>query len=389
LIKATGKSCLIIAGEKSGEEHALSFFKELKFNSPDTKFFGVGGVDLKVAGMELLYDLKDFSSWGYSDVIFKIPFYIKAMNHILDEVEKRNCKVAILIDYQSFNLKLAGKLKDRGVEVLYYVAPQAWAWKEYRVKKLSAYVNTLFTIIPFEKNWFRERGVKKVISIDHPLWTTYEKDLASFSAKVFENNSKNPMRLLLLPGSRHFEVQLLLPEFFQSIISLKKEFPLEVSIVKSSSVKEELYEPYNQYFDKVYTNDDLVLALKNADFAIAASGTVTLTCALFEVPTVVCYKTSLLNAFIFEAIVRYKWFISLANIIQNRTVFPELLQDQVSSYNIVSHLKFWYYNKSEYLELKEQLKQTKKLVRGEGVDIPQFIANVINNSYGKKPDTLT
>lgn len=384
-----GKSCLIITGEKSGEEHALSFFKELKFNSPDTKFFGVGGEDLMKAGVELLYNLKDFSSWGYSEVIFKIPFYIKAMNHILDEVEKRNCKVAILVDYQSFNLKLAGKLKERGVEVLYYVAPQAWAWKEYRVKKLSEYVNTLFTIIPFEKKWFHERGVKKVISIDHPLWTTYEKDLASFSSSSFSLTSKKPMRLLLLPGSRHFEVALLLPEFIQSIRLLQKEFPVEVSIVKSSSVSENLYESYNQYFDKIYTSEELVTALKAADFALASSGTVTLTCALFEVPTVVCYKTSLLNQFIFEAVVRYKWFISLANIVQKRAVFPELLQDQVSSYNIVSHLKFWCNNERDYSELKEQLKQTKKLVRGEGVDVPQYIANVINYSYGKKLDSFS
>ncbi|MBC7540316.1 MAG: lipid-A-disaccharide synthase [Bacteriovorax sp.] len=384
-----GKSCLIITGEKSGEEHALSFFKELRFNSPDTKFFGVGGEDLKSAGLELLYNLKDFSSWGYSEVIFKIPFYIKAMNHILDEVEKRNCKVAILVDYQSFNLKLAGKLKARGVEVLYYVAPQAWAWKEYRVKKLSAYVNTLFTIIPFEKKWFHNRGVKKVVSIDHPLWTTYEKELKSFSSTFFVPGNKKPMRLLLLPGSRQFEVALLLPEFIKSILLLQKEFPLEVSIVKSSGVSENLYESYNQYFDKIYTNEDLVIALKSTDFALASSGTVTLTCALFEVPTVVCYKTSLLNQFIFEAVVRYKWFISLANIVQNRTVFPELLQDEVSSYNIVSHLKFWCNNERDYRELKEQLKLTKKLVRGEGIDVPQYLANVINYSYGKKLDTFS
>ncbi|MDO9183572.1 MAG: lipid-A-disaccharide synthase [Bacteriovorax sp.] len=384
-----GKSCLIITGEKSGEEHALSFFKELKFNSPDTKFFGVGGSDLQAQGVELLYNLKDFSSWGYSGVLFKIPFYIKAMNRILDEVEKRNCKVAILIDYQSFNLKLAGKLKARGVEVLYYVAPQAWAWKEYRVKKLSEYVNTLFTIIPFEKKWFLDRGVKKVISIDHPLWTTYEKELRNFSSNIFATESKKALRLLLLPGSRHFEVALLLPEFIESLKLLAKEIPIVVSIVKSSSVSEDLYAPFNQYFDKIYCNEELISALSEADFALASSGTVTLTCALFEVPTVVCYKTTLLNQFIFEAIVRYKWFISLGNIVQNRLVFPELLQDEVSSYNIVSHFKFWYYNNRDYRELKEQLKQTKNLVRGEGVDIPQYIANVINYSYAKKPDSFS
>src|SRR4051812_36921836 len=126
-------SCLIITGEKSGEEHALSFFSELKKKSPDTQFYGVGGDELQSAGLELLYHLKDFSSWGYSGVITKIPFYLRAMKDILAEVDRRGTKVAILVDYQSFNLKLAGKLKEKGVEVLYYVAPQAWAWKEYRV----------------------------------------------------------------------------------------------------------------------------------------------------------------------------------------------------------------------------------------------------------------
>ena len=377
------KSCLIITGEKSGEEHALSFINHLKFATPDTKFFGVGGDDLKAAGVELLYHLKDFSSWGYSEVITKIPFYYRAMNVILAEVDRRQTRVAILIDYQSFNLKLAGKLKERGVEVLYYVAPQAWAWKEYRVKKLSQCVHTLFTIIPFEKKWFLERGLKKVISIDHPLWTTYQKELMYFQTKIAEK----PVNLVLLPGSRNFEVQKLLPEFIESLIELKKEMPLRVSIVKSSSVNNNLYQSYNQYFDKVFSNEELVIALTEADFAMAASGTVTLTCALFEVPTVVAYKTSLLNQFIFETLVNYKWFISLANIVQNYSVFPELIQDQVNSYNIVSHFRIWYYNKSHYLKLKEQLKKTKDLVKGEGVDIPQYMANVIDNSYGKKADT--
>ena len=100
------KTCLIIAGEKSGEEHALSFFNDLKKASPDTTFFGVGGDELKNEGLELLYHLNDFSSWGYSEVVTKIPFYIKAMNHIVEEVQRRGCKTAILVDFQSFNLNI-------------------------------------------------------------------------------------------------------------------------------------------------------------------------------------------------------------------------------------------------------------------------------------------
>lgn len=373
-------SCLIIAGEKSGEEHALSFFSELKKKSPDTQFYGVGGDELERDGLELLYHLKDFSSWGYSGVITKIPFYLNAMKAILEEVDRRGTKTAILVDYQSFNLKLAGKLKEKGVNVLYYVAPQAWAWKEYRVKKLSQYVHTLFTIIPFEKKWFFERGVRRVIGIDHPLWTTYQKELTGFQSREMGS----PVHLLLLPGSRRFEVESLMPSFIEAARTLGKDIPLRISIVKSSSVSEELYEPYNKYFHKVYTNEELVSALKDADFAFAASGTVTLTCALFEVPTIVCYKTSLLNQFIFESFVNYKWFISLANIVQNRSVFPELLQDQVSGYNIVSHFKFWYYNREKLRETKQMLSETKHLVRGEGIDIPAYMADVIKSSYGKK-----
>ncbi|MBC7429096.1 MAG: lipid-A-disaccharide synthase [Bacteriovorax sp.] len=375
------KSCLIIAGEKSGEEHTLSFFNDLKKASPGTIFFGVGGDELKKEGLELLYHLNDFSSWGYSEVIAKIPFYKKAMDRIVEEVISRNCKTAILVDFQSFNLKLAGKLKEIGVEVLYYVAPQAWAWKAYRVKKLARSVHTLFTIIPFEKKWFNDRGVSKVISVDHPLWTTYKDDLMAFKKEV---EVKSPVKILLLPGSRKFEVDKLLPIFIESIKELKKEFPIRVSIVKSNSIPQALFDAYQKYFDVEYTNENLIDALKEADFALAASGTVTLTCALYEVPSVVCYKTSLLNAFIYDIIVSYRGFISLANIVQNRSVFPELLQDQVSAYNIVSYLKNWYYNKTASSELKTQLKETKTQVRGEAIDIPKYMADVIDHSYGKK-----
>jgi lipid-A-disaccharide synthase len=380
------KSCLVIAGEKSGEEHAISFFSELKSLSPDTEFFGVGGDDLKKEGLELLYHVNDFSSWGYSEVVTKIPFYIKAMNNIVAEVQRRGCKTAILVDYQSFNLKLAGKLKAIGVEILYYVAPQAWAWKEYRVKKLAASVNTLFTIIPFEKKWFHDRGVKNVISIDHPLWTTYKNELETLNKSV---ELQSPLQLLLLPGSRRFEVEKLLPIFIESVLELRKSIPVEVTIVKSNSVPDALYAPYDSFIKYEYTNENLTTALKKADFALAASGTVTLTCGLYEVPTVVCYKTSLLNQFIYEVLVSYRWFISLANIVQNRSVFPELLQDQVSAHNIVSYLKFWYYNKPDYLELKKKLKETKTLVRGEALSIPKYMADVIEKSYGKKADTST
>lgn len=379
-------SCLVIAGEKSGEDHALSFFHDLKSSLPETNFFGIGGNELEKEGLELLYHLNDFSSWGYSEVFKKIPFYLNAMKTIEHEVVKRNCKVAILVDFQSFNLKLAGRLKKLNIDVLYFVAPQAWAWKEYRVKKLANSIHTLFTIIPFEKKWFQERGVKNVLSIDHPLLSAYRNEIQNYQSHYFDKTK--PIKILLLPGSRNFEVKNLLSDFIESIKQLKKEMTITVSIVQSSSVNPNLYTCYNECFDKVYKNEELVAALREADFAIAASGTVTLACALFEVPTVVCYRVSLINYYIYETFVNYTGPASLANIVHNRSVFPEFIQERSTPFNIVSQIKKWYtsteeYN-SEYLQVKAILKTTKNVVSGDQLNIPQYMAGVINRAYEKK-----
>ena len=371
-------SCLIIAGEKSGEEHAMSFFPRLKTLCPQTQFFGVGGEELKNSGLELLYHLNDFSTWGYSEVFKKIPFYKEALKNILAEVEKRQCKTAILVDFQSFNMKLAKALKEKGVNVLYYVAPQAWAWKEYRVKALEKNVHTLFTIIPFEKKWFLERGVKRVVSIDHPLLTHYEEDLKN--TPIVHRENIQSINLLLLPGSRNFEVKNLLPIFVEAVTQLRKQYSLKVSIVKSSSVDPKIYSSYDHMFDQTYWNEDLTKALRSNDICFAASGTVTLACALYEIPTIVTYRTSLLNEFIFHTFVPYKGPISLANIVHQNSVFPELIQDQVTPFNLVSCFHEWAYNGLSNNNLKNlwaQLATTKTLVKGESVDLPNLMAQVI------------
>jgi lipid-A-disaccharide synthase len=378
-------SCLIIAGEKSGEEHAMSFFPKLKEANPQTLFFGVGGSELQNAGLELIYHLNEFSSWGYSEVIAKIPFYKKALEEIVNEVVIRNCKVAILIDFQSFNMKLAGRLREIGVKVEYLVAPQAWAWKEYRVKKLAKSVDTLFTIIPFEKKWFEERGVNKVIGVEHPQLTLHKNEINKFKRSAF---NKDKIKVLLLPGSRNFEVKELLNDFLDGIKILKKDIDISISIVKSSSVSVELYTEFDEYFDKVYSNEQLVDAIKEADFGIAASGTVTLTCALFELPTIVCYKTSFLNYFIYETFVNYKGFVCLANIVHNSSVFPELLQESLSSFNIAWKLKLWYYDQVAYTKVCRELSETKNLVKGENIEISTYVSSIINNIYAKKTSSI-
>ena len=190
-------SCLIIAGEKSGEDHAMTFLPELMKLSPNCKFYGVGGKRLEDLDVELLYHLKDFSGIGISEVLGKIPFYFKALDNIVSEVKKRETKTAILIDFQGFNLKLAKKLKKLGVNVLYYVAPQAWVWKPWRSKVLEQNVHTLFTILPFEKKWFSERGVTKVKAVVHPLMNEYGQQLSSVRKRKFDDFQNRFPKILL------------------------------------------------------------------------------------------------------------------------------------------------------------------------------------------------
>jgi lipid-A-disaccharide synthase len=371
------KSCLIIAGEKSGEEHASSFFSELKRLTPDVHYYGVGGEYLKEEGVELLYHLKDFSSMGFSEVLGKIPFYFRALKSLETEVRKRGTNTAIVIDFQDFNLRLARKLARRGVRVLYYVAPQAWAWKPYRAKVLATSAKTLFTILPFEKEWFRSRGVKQVKAIPHPLMKTFANDLNDIPERPYGSWNKK-LKLLLLPGSRRAEIKSLLPEFIETVKELRKKYPVEVHLVKVGHISDSLYKQYENFIDVTYSSEEIVKAMKECHFCLAASGTVTLSTGLFELPTVVAYKTSLLNEFIFYNFINYKGDISLTNIIHGHRVFPEFTQERAARHNFIRALKTWIEDENAYNKVKADLKETKSLLKGDDFSIAHHMAEIIH-----------
>lgn len=354
----------------------MSFFPELTSLAPDVQFFGVGGEELKSHGMELLYHLRDFSSMGFSEVVGKIPFYFQALQRLEREVVARGTQTAILVDFQDFNMRLAARLKKRGVKVLYYVAPQAWAWKAHRAAALSQNTHTLFTILPFEKAWFQERGVKQIRSIPHPLMLTYKDQLHSIPEKPF-GAWKNKLKILLLPGSRKFEVYNLLPVFIEAIRILGKTMPIEVHLVKVDHIDPDFYAQYEKEIDHWYPSERLTDAMRETHLAIAASGTVTLSTGLFELPTVVCYKASLLNEFIFYNFIKYKGPISLTNIIHNERVFPEFVQGDVDPGRIALAIKAWTSNEKLYNKVKMTLQETKKLLSGEDFSIPHYMEQVI------------
>ena len=372
------QSCLIIAGEKSGEDHAMTFFPELKKNTPNCEYYGVGGSRLEELGGELRYHLKDFSGIGISEVLGKIPFYYKALAVLVAEVKKRKTKTAILIDFQGFNLKLAKELKKLGVNVLYYVAPQAWVWKPWRAKVLENNVHTLFTILPFEKKWFRDRGVTKVKAVVHPLITEYKEELKNIRKRDYSDFQNRKLRILLLPGSRNTEVGSLLETFVRGVKLIQESLDIEVGIVKTESVRQEHYD-VDFDFDKEWISLDLADALNWADMSIAASGTVTLATGLFGVPTVVCYKISYFTEFIFGLLVPYKGPISLTNIIHESLLYPELLQYEVDRYNTSKYIKKWASDKSKFNQLISHLGEIKERLTGDDFNVSEYMAEVIVN----------
>ena len=183
-----------------------------------------------------------------------------------------------------------------------------------------------------------------------------------------------------MPGSRDFEVAELLPEFCQSIKHLKQKYSVKVHMVKSPSVNPELFNDYEDMIDFNYSDEELVKAFQNTDLCLAASGTVTLATALFEIPTVICYRSSLLNVYIFDTFISYKGPIGLCNIVHQEYVRPELVQDGVSSFNIRDNLEKWLSDKDNFIKTKDKLKKTKLLILGEGLDVPEYMAKVLNGA---------
>jgi lipid-A-disaccharide synthase len=327
-----------------------------------------------------MYHTRDFSSVGITEVVGKLRFYFRAMDRIIEEVERRNCKTAILVDFQGFNLKISKKLKKMGVKVLYYVAPQAWVWKAYRAKTIQENVHTLFTILPFEKKWFKERGVENVKAVIHPLQVEYGDKLSDIRQRNYADFSNRKIRLLLLPGSRNSEVSDMLPILYKGAELLKEEgFDIETGIVKVETVKPHHYENSEFKIDNIWESHQLVEAFNWADLCFATSGTVTLATGMFEIPTVVAYKLSFVNEFILKQLIPYDGPASLTNIIHDEMIFPEYLHYEADRYNLVKSAKNWLKNENEYNKVINKLKKTSSLLSGDDFSVPEYMARVIKS----------
>ncbi len=235
---------LLVAGEASGDLHGGRLVQALKTLAPDCSFFGIGGEHMARAGMELLFHIRDMAVVGFTEVIRHLPFLRRVMRTLEEEIEKRKPSVALLIDYPGFNLRLAERLRARGIKVLFYIAPQVWAWGAGRIPKMARVLDEMAVVFPFEVELFQKAGLPTTF-VGHPLLEGLTPELSRkdfFQRFAFEE--ERPL-LGLLPGSRQHEIERLLPDMIATAQLLKTRLPnLQIGIAQAPTLPRELYERY-------------------------------------------------------------------------------------------------------------------------------------------------
>lgn len=312
----------ILAGEASGDLHAGNLVKEIHKNDETPIFKGIGGEHMQHSGVEILFGLDRLAFMGFYEVLKNLRIIRKNFKEVKQAILTFQPDIVILIDNPGFNLRMAKWCKDHGFKVVYYIAPQIWAWHESRVEIIKQNVDLVLCILPFEVAFYTKHNYNKAHFVGHPLL-----DIDSITSS---QNSK--LNIALLPGSRKQEITKLLPIYLE----VARQFPNEQFVIAGISRLKHLY---NYELPKNITIHWNVMSevLKQAKAAIVCSGTATLETALQNVPQVVCYKTSWLNYQIGKRLAKVD-FISLPNLIANQKIVTELIQNDCTVESIQTEL---------------------------------------------------
>jgi lipid-A-disaccharide synthase len=348
----------IIAGEASGDLHGSNLIKELKKLDTDATIRAWGGDKMNDAGAEIVKHYRDLAFMGFVEVIRNLSTILDNLKFCKKDILQFQPNVLILIDYPGFNLRIAKWAKQQGLKIIYYISPQVWAWKEGRVKSIKQVVDKMLVILPFEEKFY-EKWDYKVEYVGHPLVQVVN-DFLDTHPK--EQNQNKPL-IALLPGSRKQEVAKKLPIMLEA----SKKFPgYQFVVAKASSLDEEFYSGFlNSYPEISSVKDQTYSLLSKASAALVTSGTATLETALFDVPQVVCYKGSQVSFEIAKRLVKIK-FIALVNLIMDKPVVTELIQNNLTAYNLTRELDSILHDQNRIQQIKKDYTDLKNLLQKEG-----------------------
>jgi lipid-A-disaccharide synthase len=318
----------IISGEASGDLHGSNLMKAILKNDSEAEFRFWGGDKMQAVGGFMVTHYKHMAFMGFWEVIKNLVYILQKMKLCKADILQWQPDAVILIDYPGFNLKIAEFTHLHKFKTYFYISPQVWAWKSGRVKQIKQFIDKMFVILPFEKAFY-EKWNYDVEYVGHPLM-----EVINIDSKTNTLKSKNEKVVALLPGSRMQEILVKLP----IMAAVAEKFPdINFIVAKASSANKEWYDEATKNIKSKnisFVENKTYELLQTADAALVTSGTATLETALWQVPQVVCYKGSWLSYQIGKQLVKIK-YISLVNLIMDKLVVKELIQNDLTVENLV------------------------------------------------------
>ena len=335
---------MIVAGEPSGDAHAAALVKALQQKSLGLEFdfCGATGPLLRGAGVETIVDSVELAIMGILEVTGALPKFLEAFRKLKQAAFARRPDAVILVDWPEFNLRLATALHRRGLKIIYYISPQLWAWRPRRISTIKRDIDLLLSILPFEAEWFRARGVEHVEFVGHPLAGEVK---VRFDAEEFcRRNDLNPARPIVsfLPGSRRKELQRILPPMLAAIEKLsgaRPEIQCVVVVAPSRTIEEtrQILTQRNGASSIKLIQGQTREALAASAAAAIASGTATLEAAILETPMVVVYKESAVNWHTLGRLITVSHY-GLVNLVAGKEIARELMQNDLTAENLTEEL---------------------------------------------------
>lgn len=354
----------IIAGEASGDLYGANLIKEIKKLDKDADIRAWGGDLISREEVTLVKHYKNHNYMGFLEVLLNLNTILGNIKFCKNDIENYKPDALILIDFPGFNMRIAKHFYKSKFPILYYIAPQAWAWREKRVEAIKKYITALYVILPFEKDFFSKHGINAKYN-GHPLLEHVNnfKKTAKISKEEFSVNSGlniNKPIISLIPGSRKQEIEKKLPIMLAASSSFLNNYNI---VIAGMNNLKNIYQPYLENSEVTIIYDDTYNLLNNSKFALVTSGTATLEAAFFNVPQVVVYKTSWISYKIAKFFIKVN-YISLVNLILNKQIVKELIQNNlnidslIKELNKINHEKFYNQIKLEYENLHALCKGT-------------------------------
>ncbi len=332
---------MLVAGEASGDKHAAHLVAALKALRPESHFtfFGSGGDEMRAAGVDTLVDVRELAIMGALEIAAAFPKFLRVFRQLREAANAQKPDAVILVDWPEFNLRLAKKLKRDGHRVFYYISPQVWAWRSYRVKQIKRDVERMLVILPFEQEFYEQHGVQ-VEYVGHPLLDSVR--VTASRDEFCQKYSFDPTRpiVALLPGSRRKEVSYILPPMLAAAQELNQTNPALQLVIALAPTIARTQAQTPSLPNLTVIENDTYNAVAAAEVAVVASGTATLETAIIGTPLIVCYRASALNWQLFTPFIKVP-FVGMPNLIAGRAIAPELLQKDLTGARLARQIREW------------------------------------------------